>query len=228
MRLNPRKAKARRLAAAETRLLSARIDECRLIAAWLWASTFDAMMQADSRAAIKAAWRRWKEALRSCISSRPTASCISDAAGPPAGGRAAAPAIPCAACDTRRFPARRRWKGKSASTASSIACARRKTSRNRGLGVGREVSIQTSVPRAFCRVGIRRSRIVPQEPRCSFSPLPQGERGKALAPRNDRVLRTDLNDRHDGRHARSGGSCGAPLSAWRASKPRRARRARRR
>ena len=63
MRLNPRKAKARRLAAAETRLLSARIDECRLIAAWLWASTFDAMMQADSRAAIKAAWRRWKEAL---------------------------------------------------------------------------------------------------------------------------------------------------------------------
>jgi hypothetical protein len=63
MRLNPRDAHARRVAAAEAQSLSAKINECRLIAAMLWHSNFDRMNEAQGRAAIEAEYRKWKAAM---------------------------------------------------------------------------------------------------------------------------------------------------------------------
>src|SRR6185312_2450611 len=54
---------AQRLAAqtaAEGAIVAGRINECRLIAAWLWRTTFDPMNAAWERAAIMAAHREWK------------------------------------------------------------------------------------------------------------------------------------------------------------------------
>jgi hypothetical protein len=63
MRLNPREAIARRNAAADAKILSAQIDECRLIAAMLWHSNFSRMNEAVGRAAIEREYRKWKTAL---------------------------------------------------------------------------------------------------------------------------------------------------------------------
>ncbi|HVV01884.1 MAG TPA: hypothetical protein VHH88_11020 [Verrucomicrobiae bacterium] len=63
MRLNPREAIARRVAAADAKFLSAKINECRLIAAMLWHSNFDRMNEAQGRAAIEMEYRAWKRAL---------------------------------------------------------------------------------------------------------------------------------------------------------------------
>src|SRR5262249_4340144 len=63
MRLNPLAAKARRTAAAEARILSAKINECRLVAVWLWRSAYDAILAAEIGPATEAAFRRWKAAM---------------------------------------------------------------------------------------------------------------------------------------------------------------------
>jgi hypothetical protein len=59
MRLNPREAHARRVAAAEAQILSAKINECRLIAAMLWHTNLGRMSDAEGRAAIEAEYRKW-------------------------------------------------------------------------------------------------------------------------------------------------------------------------
>ena len=47
-------------AAAEGAIVAGRINECRLIAAWLWRSTFDRMNSAWEPRAIMAAYFEWK------------------------------------------------------------------------------------------------------------------------------------------------------------------------
>jgi hypothetical protein len=63
MRLYPREAKARRVAAADAQILSAQINECRLIAAMLWHNNLGRMNEAEGRAAIEREYRKWKRAL---------------------------------------------------------------------------------------------------------------------------------------------------------------------
>lgn len=63
MRLTPEGRKVQRLAAqaaAEGAIVADRINEFRLIAAWLWRTTFDPMNAAWERAAIMAAYHEWK------------------------------------------------------------------------------------------------------------------------------------------------------------------------
>lgn len=63
MRLTPEAHEAQRRAAraaAEGALIADRINEFRLMAAWLWRTTFDPMNAAWEPAAIMAAYHEWK------------------------------------------------------------------------------------------------------------------------------------------------------------------------